>query len=798
MAEGCHAGAHATVDTAASAQRVALAGNPNVGKSSLFNRLTGARQHVGNWPGKTVERRTGTCRREADDGPVEVVLVDLPGTYSLAASSPEEVVAEQALTGGEVDAVATVLDSTNLERNLYLAAQVAELGLPQVLVLNLTDAARNEGVRVDAERLADAFGVPVVPTAARTGEGVDDLLAALGEAARPTVRVDYGPALEEALAALEGPLDGQEAGSFGDRGQQRSVRGTSRPDGSAPRWVALRLLEADPATRAAVAAVPGGGDVVAAAEAARGRIRAVEGVDPALLVADRRYAWAHHLASQVTARTAAGRRSRTDRVDDVLTHPWLGVPVLLALMWLVFTLVVEVAAPFVGWIEAVVDGPLRAWGAALFGVLGLGGSWVEGLVLGGVLAGVGAVLVFVPVLALLYVALGVLEDSGYLARAAYLMDRVMAPIGLSGKSFLPLLLGFGCNVPAVYATRVLDRRRERVLTALLLPFVSCAARLPVYVLLASVFFPSWRGTVVFALYVLSIVTVLGFGAVLDRLLLREERGGSFVLELPSYRSPSPRVLGRYVQQRVGAFVRNAGTVILGASVLVWLLLAIPVGGASGRFADVPLGDSAFAATSAVVAPALAPAGLGSWEVAGTLLSGMVAKEVVVATLWQVHAPDAGADDGGAGAGSGRGAGDAEVAVDLRDDLATIAVGFGQATRDAALAVPAMVGLDLREDDAEDASGLAGPLRASLAATSGGHPGAAAAALLVFVLLYVPCVATVAAIRQELGGRWAALSVAMSLMVAWLAATAVFQGGRLLSSWLATGTASWVGALPGVG
>jgi ferrous iron transport protein B len=732
MAEACHAGGQETVATAEAALHVALAGNPNVGKSSLFNRLTGARQHVGNWPGKTVERRTGTCRRQAADGPVEVAIVDLPGTYSLTASSPEEVVAEQALTGGEVDAVATVLDSTNLERNLYLAAQVAELGLPQVLVLNLTDAARSEGVRVDVERLADAFGVPVVRTAARTGEGIDELLVALGEAVRPTARVDYGPAPEVELAAIQTELAALPA-ALGRL--------------PTPRWVALRLLEGDAATLASVAALPGGNEVLEAAEAAIGRLRAVEGVDPALLVADRRYAWAHHLASQVTVRTPAARRSRTDRVDDVLTHPWLGVPILLAAMWVVFTLVVEVAAPVVGWIEAFVDGPLRAGGAAVLGALGLGGGWVEGLVLGGALAGVGAVLVFVPVLALLYVALGVLEDSGYLARAAYLMDRVMAPVGLSGKSFLPLLLGFGCNVPAVYATRVLERRRERLLTALLLPFVSCAARLPVYVLLASVFFPAWRGTVVFAMYLLSIVTVLGFGAVLDRLLLRDERGGSFVLELPSYRAPSPRVLGRYVQQRVGAFVRNAGTVILGASMVVWLLLAIPVGGGNGPFADVPLEDSAFAATSAVVAPALAPAGLGSWEVAGTLLSGMVAKEVVVATLWQVHAP--GAEDERAAADAGQ-------------------------------------------------SALSGPLRASLTASSGGHPGPAAAALLVFVLLYVPCVATVAAIRHELGGRWAALSVATSLALAWMAATAVFQGGRLVSSWLMPAAGSWVGALPGVG
>jgi ferrous iron transport protein B len=795
MAEGCHpggGGATTADDVPTGVLRIALAGNPNVGKSSLFNRLTGSRQHVGNWPGKTVERRTGTCRRVAADGVTELALVDLPGTYSLAASSPEELVAEQALTGGDIDVVAAVLDSTNLERNLYLATQLAELGLPLVLVLNLSDAARDEGIDLDVERLAATFGVPVVRTAARSGEGLDDLLAAVRGAARPTMRIDYGPTVEEELRRLEQRLAGSPSGTGGPA-----------PDAPRSRWTALRLLEGDPVVLADVGATGDGAGLPAAAEAAIGRVRAVEGVDPALLVADRRFAWAHHLASAVTVRTPVGRH-RTDRLDDVLTHPWLGVPILLGLLWLVFTLVVEVADPFVGWIEELVEGPLRGWGAALFAAVGLDGGWVEGLVLDGALVGVGAVLVFVPVLTLLYVALGMLEDSGYLARAAYLMDRVMTPIGLSGKSFLPLLLGFGCNVPAVYATRVLDGRRERLLTALLLPFVSCAARLPVYVLLASVFFPAWRGTVVFAMYLLSIVSVLGFGALLDRLLLRDERGGSFVLELPPYRAPSPRVLGRYVQQRVGAFVRNAGTVILGASLLVWLLLAVPVGGA-GRFADVPMEDSAFAATAQVVAPALAPAGLNRWEVSGTLLSGLVAKEVMVATLWQVHAPGTSAAEGSAADGSAadgsaaEASGDGEAAVDLREDLATIAGGFGSAVRDAALALPAMVGIDLRSDDAEDVPGMAAPLHATLSVASGGHPGPAAAALLVFVLLYVPCVATVAAIRHELGGRWAALSVGMSLTVAWLAAVAVFQGGRLLTALLATASAVPASAvLPGVG
>lgn len=542
-------------------------------------------------------------------------------------------------------------------------------------------------------------------------------------------------------------------------------------DGRAePRWLALRLLEEEPVATALVTAAPGGAAVAAEAAAAATRIRTALGVPAGLVIADHRYRVAHEVATATVTRETVPR-SRTDRLDEALTHPWLGMPIFLALMWLTFTLVVEVADPFIGWIEELTEGPLARAGTALLGLVGLADTWVEGVVVDGLLAGIGAVLVFLPILAMLYLALGVLEDSGYMARAAFLMDRVMAPIGLSGKSFLPLLLGFGCNVPGVYATRVLDRRRDRVLTGLLLPFVSCAARLPVYVLLATVFFTRASGTVVFAMYLLSIVTVLALGAILDRVLLRAERTSSFVLELPSYRRPGLRVLGRYVGQRVGAFVKEAGPVILAGAVGIWLLLSIPVGG-NGTFTDTDLDDSAFAATSRVLAPTLAPAGLGSWEVTGTLLTGLVAKEVMIASFWQVFEVEA--------------AEDPQEPLTVREEVVGIGTGLLAATRDAALAVPAMVGLELRPEDADDTSGLAAPLRDNLAASSGGYATVAALALMVFVLLYVPCFATIAALRQELGNRWAALSVGLSLTVAWVGATVVFQVGRLLVRLVAAG------------
>ncbi|MFP4311784.1 MAG: ferrous iron transport protein B [Nitriliruptoraceae bacterium] len=563
----------------------------------------------------------------------------------------------------------------------------------------------------------------------------------------PTLPITYDPAIEAELERLVPALAALDLEGEADA-----------------RWLALRLLEEEPVVTALVVATPGGAAVAAEADAAIERIRGALGVPPALVIADRRYGWAHDLtAASVERKTTP--RSMTDRLDEVLTNRWLGVPIFLGLMWLTFTLVVDVADPFLGWVESLVGGPLTRLVVAGVGAVGLGGSWVESALVDGLLAGIGGVLVFVPVLAVLYLALGVLEDSGYMARAAFLLDRVMAPIGLSGKSFLPLLLGFGCSVPGVYATRVLERRRDRILTGLLVPFISCAARLPVYVLLATIFFTEASGTVVFGMYLLSIVAVLALGALLNRTLLRGERTNSFILELPPYRRPSARVLSRHVGQRVGAFVKEAGPVILAGAIGVWLLLSIPVGG-DGSFADTELDDSAFAATSRVVAPTLAPAGLDSWEVTGSLMTGLVAKEVMVASFWQVYDLEP--------------AEAPEEPPTVGEEVLEIGTGLLVATRDAALALPAMVGLEFGggEEEEEDVSGLAAPLTESLEASSGGYATVAALALMVFVLLYVPCFATIGALKAELGTRWALLSVGLSMTVAYLAATMVFQFGRL--------------------
>jgi ferrous iron transport protein B len=532
-----------------------------------------------------------------------------------------------------------------------------------------------------------------------------------------------------------------------------------------PRWLAIQALEGDEVLVRDIR-MRGGPALSAALDASLERLRAIYGDDLDVVIVDQRYRFVHTLASQAVTRPATPPLTLSDRIDRVVTHRWLGIPIFLAVMWVVFKLTTDVAAPFVDWLDGVLSGPVSRWTVALLAMVGADGGWVESLLVDGVIAGVGGVLAFVPVLLSLYFALALLEDSGYMARAAFVMDRLMRALGLHGKSFLPMIVGFGCSVPAIYATRTLDSRRDRILTGLLVPFMSCSARLPVYVLIAMVFFPASAGQVIFGLYLTGIVVAVGMGALLRQTLFRREPQAPFVLELPPYRMPTLRGVWRQMWERTSSFVRKAGTIILATSIVVWLLLAMPIG--EGAFAETPVDQSAFAAVANAATPVFAPLGFGHWETSGALVTGLIAKEVVVGTLAQAYG----------------GAGDA-VSVDeepatFSDDLAGIVGGFGAAVADALRALPGIVGIDLAQDEEESvAEGLAASIRTGFAASSGGHSTPAALAFLVFVLLYTPCVAALAANRHEFGTRWMLVSLLGQFAIAWLAAFIVFQGGVLL-------------------
>jgi ferrous iron transport protein B len=532
-----------------------------------------------------------------------------------------------------------------------------------------------------------------------------------------------------------------------------------------PRWLAVQLLEGDPDLLVTVQSIAGGERVLARLDSARERLRASYGDDVDVALADGRYRFVHTLASRALTRPATPRLTLSDRIDRIVTHRWLGIPIFLAVMWAVFKLTSDIAAPFVDWIDGVISGPLVRWAAALFGAAGLGGTWVERLVTGGVIAGVGGVLVFVPVLMALYLALGLLEDSGYMARAAFVMDRLMRLLGLHGKSFLPMIVGFGCNVPGIYATRTLEHEKDRILTGLLVPFMSCSARLPVYLLVAAIFFPQYAGLVIFGLYLTGIVVAILLGVVLKGTLFRHAPATPFVLELPPYRIPTLRGIWRQMWERTTAFLRKAWTIILVTSIIVWLLLAVPASGA-GSFAATEVNGSAFAAVSRAVTPVFAPLGFASWETSGALVTGFVAKEVVVSTMTQVYQvaePEA-----------------AEAAPTFVEDLAAIGTSFVGAAANTLQAIPQMVGITFGGSDEETApDGLTAAVRAGFEASSGGHGALAALAFMAFVLLYTPCMVAAAATRHELGTRWMWFSIIGQFVIAWLVALLVFQGGRLL-------------------
>lgn len=745
---------------------IALAGNPNVGKSSIFNALTGAQQHVGNWPGKTVEKKEGALRIGAD----EFLVVDLPGTYSLTAYSAEEIIARDFIIHERPSAVITVVDAANLERNLYLVAQLLELEVPVVLALNMTDIARGRGMTIDIEELsAQLGGLPVVETVGNRRLGIEALKAALAAAAArpvaPLVRPTYGGALGEELAALENAIAAQDGPAAGFR----------------PNWLAARLLEDDAAIVEFMSAA-GRDDLIAAARRAQVRIEAATGEDAETLIADQRYRFIGAIIEAAVVQPT-GKLTASDRIDNLVTHPTWGLPVFLLVMWLVFQFTAGVSAPYLDWIDGLINGVVAGRAAALMTAAGLGG-WPAGLLTGGIIAGVGGVLVFIPVLLFLYIALGVLEDSGYMARAAFVMDRFMRRLGLQGKSFIPMIVGFGCTVPAVYATRTLDNEKDRKVTAFLATFMSCGARLPVYVLIGAAFFGARATSLVFTMYLLGIGVALAVAYGFKRVVYKGTPPAPFLMELPPYRAPHPRDVWRQAWTRTRDFLVNAGTIILGVSVVLWLLMAIPAGRDAGRFNDVAAEDSLFGAVSGALAPVFAPAGFGSWEATGSLVTGFLAKEVVVGTMNQIYT---GAADAPAPAPDST----------LLHDIAAAARGFAEAT---VLTVQEMLniiprtlnllpGLSLAEFDwlgagdaaEEDTTGLQSALVASFA-RSAGSPAAgtvAAVAFSVFVLLYVPCMAATAAMRHEFGGRWMAAQIGFTLALAWLMAVLVYQGGSLL-------------------
>lgn len=530
--------------------KIALAGNPNCGKTTIFNNITGAKQHVGNYPGVTVEKKEGHCTFDGK----ELLFVDLPGTYSLTARSLDEVVARNVIINEKPDIIVNVLDASNLERNLYLAAQLVELGRPMVVALNMMDIAERMGVKIDLKKLGQQMGAVVVPLVGSKNIGTKELLQVVSHAENTqnlvNATVDYGADVEPSIAELTDAI--QKTGII------------NYPI----RWLAVKLLENDADVVAKVKAMEGTQNIISLAAKMRESLK--DKVDLDFYFAQCRHQFAVQ-AFNNSIISAGTPDPLSNKIDNVLTHRILGIPIFLALMWLMFTAVIDLGAYPQDWLDAG------------FGMLG---DWLsdvivdeqlKSLVVDGIIGGVGSVLSFVPLIVLLYFFISLLEDTGYMARAAFLIDRAMRALGLHGKSFIPMILGFGCNVPGIMAARTLDNEKDRLVTIMACPFMSCGARLPVYTLLIAAFFGAsgYGGTVLFGIYLLGIIIAVLVAVILRHTVYKGEVE-PFVMELPPYHIPTVKGVLTHMWERTVLYIKKAGTFILGASIIVWFLTAYPM------------------------------------------------------------------------------------------------------------------------------------------------------------------------------------------------------------------------------
>ncbi|HOP06128.1 MAG TPA: ferrous iron transport protein B [candidate division Zixibacteria bacterium] len=718
--------------------RIALTGNPNSGKTTVFNAITGSHQHVGNYPGVTVEKKIGSRRFEGNN----LEIVDLPGVYSLTPHSAEEVVARNYLIEEKPDVVIDIIDSSSLERNLYLAIQLLEMGVPLVLAFNMSDVAVSRGIRIDIEKLSRLLNVPIVPTVGSRSRGIDELLQTSVNTAGNTngtrgLVIGYGPEIDAELDGLRQLISADNGAAPGRR----------------RRWLALKTLEGDReieklAEWKDVFNTPDLRDTV---ENAASRLASSLEDSPEVHMAESRYAYISDIVRETVSSAVEQKRNMSDRIDSIVTNRVLGLPIFLGLMYVVFQLTFTVGEPLMGWIEN-----LFGWLGGLIESNWPSDSALKSLIEDGIIGGVGGVLVFLPNILLLFLAIAVLEDSGYMARAAFIMDRLMHKIGLQGKSFIPLLIGFGCTIPAIMATRTLENQRDRLTTMLVAPLMSCGARLPIYTLLIPAFFPRpWHGIMLWTIYAIGIVLAIVIAKLLRSTALKGE-SAPFVMELPPYRMPTPKSVLLHMWERGRLYLRKAGTVILAISIILWALTTYPQKtvfdkdydaaidriqlnynaelvssdlneDAVQAFLDKQLAAvkreqqaEAMAYTAAGrighwIEPLIKPMGF-DWKIGTALIGAFAAKEVFVAQMGIVYA----------------------------------------------------IG-----EEAEEADALRQRLQAS-------YTPLVAFCIMLFCLVSAPCMATIVVTGRESNSwKWALLQLGGLTMVAWILATAVYQIGSIL-------------------
>ncbi|MBA4337020.1 ferrous iron transport protein B [bacterium] len=667
--------------------KVGLTGNPNVGKSTLFNALTKSKQHVGNWPGKTVEKKDGYLNYNG----TKIQFVDLPGSYSLTAYTQEEAITTTFVLEETPDVVVQIVDAQNLERNLFMTIQLIEMSAPLVLAVNLDDLARKEGRVVDTKKLSLLLNTPVVVIDARHKKGIDTLIEAIikksGNKNKSKIKLTYGAEVNEKVQKIRNFI------AKNDKQMRENELD----------WITIKLLEGDIRVDQKLIKKTYYIELKSLTEKSVSHLETVFGKDIHNILANTRYGFIKGLSTQVIkCRKNSGKRNFAQTVDCLLTNKFLGIPIFLIVAWLMFQSTFTLSEPLMGLMESLFIYIGNHISVVLESIQSP--YWINSLVIDGIIGGVGGILTFIPIIGILFLIIAILEDSGYMARVAYVMDKSMQKIGLQGKAFIPMMLGFGCNVPGIMATRALETKSDRLLTILINPFMSCGARLPVYVLFTGAFFSAYQGWIIFSLYILGVLIAIIMGFVFRKILSKKSLS-PFVIELPPYRWPSITGLLIHVWEKIWLFIKKAGTVILAFSIIIWALASFPAG------VDYGTRESFAGQIGETIAPVFKPLGFGNWQSSVALISGFTAKEVIISTFGTIY-------------------------------------------------------------NAEEGSSLEVALKNNFTPLS-------AYSFMVFILLYVPCVAVLAVVKRETNSwKWPIFMVFYTTLIAWTMSFIVYRGGIL--------------------
>jgi ferrous iron transport protein B len=715
--------------------KIALVGNPNTGKTTFINAVASTNLHVGNWPGVTIEKKEAHFKYKD----YLIDLIDLPGIYSISNNTAEEKVTVDFLVSEKPDLIINIVDATNLDRNLYLTLQLMELDIPMIIALNMCDEAQSKGININYLKLAELLGVPVIPISAKKKKGVFELL----DRALKIIEKKYKPLpkkfkyrreVEEALKKIK---------ELVLRYQPELLE--KYPE----RFLTLSLLEGhyffikdelNPELKKQV-------------EEIRKKLEKQFNKDITEIITEDRYSIILGIYNKVVKKGKQGSLDITFKLDKIFLNSYLGFPIFFLIMWLLFNLTFELSTPFVDWLDGVISGVIVPSVKALLDKMNVS-DWFKSFVIEGVIGGVGFVIVFIPILFFLYFFMALLEESGYMSRVAFLMDRIMAFFGLNGKAFIPLILGFGCNVPAVYATRTLEDRKSKILTALLIPFMSCGARLTVFAFFTTIFFREQKALVLLFLYILGIVVAGVVAFILSRFVFKSTYI-EFILELPPYRLPNIKYILKYAWLKTKTFIYEAGTFILATSIVIWFLLHFP-------FGVKKIEDSLFANISKTIAPVFEPLGFGDWKPVGALISGFVAKEVILTTMGNIYSAELKEEE--------------KEEVSLNKAVDTVFLGFFKAVFQSIKNLTNIVPINLLNEITVEES----KDKSLIMAVKKSFTPLSALSFMVFLLLYTPCMATLIAIKHELGSwKWALISIVISFTSAWITAFIVYNLGKLV-------------------